>query len=156
MEDVRRENELVAKVKAGKLAEAETPSPSREPGVRTFNVYLGEEVYSISVEAVDAPPQTSPVVTPPPTKPVEKKAAAPPPPEVTKAEETNVVAPMPGMIISYEVEVGDEVKADDVVVILEAMKMANSISTPISGQVKAINFKSGDSVGKDDVLAVIG
>jgi len=155
MDDIRRENELLAKAKAGKLAEAETPSPSRESGVRTFNVYLGEEVYSISVEAVDAPPQTSPVVTPPPTKPVEKKAA-PPPAEVTKAEETTIVAPMPGMIISYEVEVGDEVKADDVVVILEAMKMANSISTPISGQVKAINFKSGDSVGKDDVLAVIG
>jgi pyruvate carboxylase subunit B len=155
MDDIRRENELLAKAKAGKLAEAETPSPSRESGVRTFNVYLGEEVYSISVEAVDAPPQTSPVVTPPPTKPVEKKAA-PPPAEVTKAEETAIAAPMPGMIISYEVEVGDEVKADDVVVILEAMKMANSISTPISGQVKAINFKSGDSVGKDDVLAVIG
>jgi len=155
MDDIRRENELLAKAKAGKLAEAETPSPSRESGVRTFNVYLGEEVYSISVEAVDAPPQTSPVVIPPPTKPVEKKAA-PPPAEVTKAEETTIVAPMPGMIISYEVEVGDEVKADDVVVILEAMKMANSISTPISGQVKAINFKSGDSVGKDDVLAVIG
>ncbi len=153
MEDIRRENELVAKAKAGKLAEAETPS--RKPGVRTFNVYLGEEVYSISVEAVNAPPQTSPVATPPPTKPVEKKAA-PPPAEVTKAEGTTIVAPMPGMIISYEVKVGDEVKADDVVVILEAMKMANSISTPISGQVKAINFKSGDSVGKDDVLAVIG
>ncbi len=153
MEDIRRENELIAKAKAGKLAEAETPST--KSGVRTFNVYLGEEVYSISVEAVNAPPQTSPVATPPPTKPVEKKAA-PPPAEVTKAEGTTIVAPMPGMIISYEVKVGDEVKADDVVVILEAMKMANSISTPISGQVKAINFKSGDSVGKDDVLAVIG
>jgi pyruvate carboxylase subunit B len=153
MEDIRRENELVAKAKAGKLAEAETPST--KSGVRTFNVYLGEEVYSISVEAVNAPPQTSPVATPPPTKPVEKKAA-PPPAEVTKAEGTTIVAPMPGMIISYEVKVGDKVKTDDVVVILEAMKMANSISTPISGQVKAINFKSGDSVGKDDVLAVIG
>ena len=153
MEDIRRENELIAKAKAGKLAEAETPST--KSGVRTFNVYLGEEVYSISVEAVNAPPQTSPVATPPPTKPVEKKAA-PPPAEVTKAEGTTIVAPMPGMIISYEVKVGDKVKADDVVVILEAMKMANSISTPISGQVKAINFKSGDSVGKDDVLAVIG
>ncbi len=153
MEDIRRENELVAKAKAGKLAEAETPST--KSGVRTFNVYLGEEVYSISVEAVNAPPQTSPVATPPPTKPVEKKAA-PPPAEVTKAEGTTIVAPMPGMIISYEVKVGDKVKADDVVVILEAMKMANSISTPISGQVKAINFKSGDSVCKDNVLAVIG
>jgi pyruvate carboxylase subunit B len=152
MEDVRRENELIAKAKAGKLAEKETPP--KEVTVRLL-IQVGDEVYSVGGEAVDAPPPASPVVTPPPTKPVEKKAA-PPPAEVTKAEGTTIVAPMPGMIISYEVKVGDEVKADDVVVTLEAMKMANAISTPIGGQVKAINFKSGDSVGKDDVLAVIG
>ncbi|MBA7659717.1 2-oxoglutarate carboxylase large subunit [subsurface metagenome] len=156
MEDVKRENELIAKVKAGKLAERETPP--KEITVRLL-IQVGDEVYSVGAEAVDAPPPASPAitptVTPPPTKPAEKKVP-PPPPEVTKAEETTIVAPMPGMIISYEVEVGDEVKADDVVVTLEAMKMANAISTPISGRVKAINFKSGDSVGKDDVLAVIG
>jgi len=156
MEDVKRENELIAKVKAGKLAERETPP--KEVTVRLL-IQVGDEVYSVGAEAVDAPPPASPAitptVTPPPTEPAEKKAP-PPPPEVTKVEETTIVAPMPGMIISYEVEVGDEVKADDVVVTLEAMKMANAISTPISGRVKAINFKSGDSVGKDDVLAVIG
>ena len=156
MEDVKRENELIAKVKAGKLAERETPP--KETTVRLL-IQVGDEVYSVGGEAVDAPPPASPAitptVTPPPTEAAEKKAP-PPPPEVTKAEETTIVAPMPGMIISYEVEVGDEVKADDVVVTLEAMKMANAISTPISGRVKAINFKSGDSVGKDDVLAVIG
>ncbi|MCL0092003.1 acetyl-CoA carboxylase biotin carboxyl carrier protein subunit [Dehalococcoidales bacterium] len=72
------------------------------------------------------------------------------------SEEVAIVAPMPGLIIRYEVEVGDEVKADDIVVILEAMKMENAITTPISGRVKAINFKEGDIVAKDDVLAVIG
>ncbi|MCL0057448.1 acetyl-CoA carboxylase biotin carboxyl carrier protein subunit [Dehalococcoidales bacterium] len=72
------------------------------------------------------------------------------------SEEVTIVAPMPGLIIRYEVEVGDEVKADDIVVILEAMKMENAITTPISGRVKAINFKEGDIVAKDDVLAVIG
>jgi len=63
---------------------------------------------------------------------------------------------MPGIIIRYEVEVGDEVKAGDTIVILEAMKMDNSVPTPISGQVKAIYFKSGDHVDRDEVLAVIG
>ena len=156
MEDVRREDELIAKAKAGKLVEKEMLP--KEATVKLL-IQVGDEVYSISAEAVDAPPQTSsvitPTVTPPPTKPVEKKAP-PPPPEVTKAEETTIVAPMPGMILSYEVEVGDEVKADDVVVTLEAMKMANAITTPISGRVKAINFKQGDTVARDDVLAVIG
>jgi len=63
---------------------------------------------------------------------------------------------MPGMIIRYEVKVGDEVKADDVILILEAMKMANTITTPVSGRVKAINFATGDKVARDDVLAIIG
>ena len=63
---------------------------------------------------------------------------------------------MPGIIIRYEVEVGDEVKAGDTIVILEAMKMDNAVPTPISGRVKAIYFKTGDHVDRDDVLAVIG
>ena len=41
------------------------------------------------------------------------------------------------------------------VVALEAMKMANTVATPVSGRVKAINFKPGDSVERDAVLAVI-
>ncbi len=75
---------------------------------------------------------------------------------MAKGKEITIVAPMPGMIIRYEVKVGDEVKADDVILILEAMKMANAITTPVNGRVKAINFASGDKVARDDVLAIIG
>ena len=155
MEDVKREDELIAQAKAGKLAEKEVPT--KGSGIRTFNVYVGDEVYSVGVEAVDAPPPPAPVAAPPPAKPVKKvEEKAAPPPAVAKAKETAIVAPMPGMIIRYEVEVGDEVKANDVVVILEAMKMANAITTPVGGRVKAINFTSGDKVARDDVLATIG
>ena len=157
LEDVKREDELIAKVKAGKLAEKDTPV--RKPSVRTFKVYIGDEVYNVGVEAVDAslaptvaPP---PAVAPAPAKPVEEVEEKAPP-AVAKAEETAIVAPMPGMIIRYEVKVGDEVKADDVILILEAMKMANTITTPVSGRVKAINFATGDKVARDDVLAIIG
>ena len=66
-----------------------------------------------------------------------------------------VVAPMPGMIIRYEVNEGDKVKAGDAVVILEAMKMQNTITAPIAGTVMAVNFGPGASVARDDVLAVI-
>ena len=153
MEDVKREDELIAKAKAGKLTEQEI-SP-KGANVRTFNVYVGDEVYSVGVEPVGASALTAPAVTPavaPPAELVEEKA----PPEVVEVEETTIVAPMPGMIIGYEVKVGDEVKAGDTVVILEAMKMANALTTPVSGQVKAISFKSGDRVARNDVLAVIG
>jgi len=157
LEDVKREDELVAKVKAGKLAEKDTPV--KKPGVRTFKVYIGDEVYSGRVEAVDAslaptvaPP---PAVAPAPAKPVEEVEEKAPP-AVAKAEETAIIAPMPGIIIRYEVKVGDEVKADDVILILEAMKMANTITTPVGGRVKAINFATGDKIARDDVLAIIG
>ncbi len=106
------------------------------------------------VEAVGAPPLAAPVVTEAPlsTKPAEQKV---PPSSVAEVKETALQAPLPGVIIRYEVEVGDEVEAEDVVVILEAMKMANAISTPVSGRIKAINFKPGDSVERDAVLAII-
>ena len=153
IEDVKPEDELTTEIKTGELIEKGIPS--KEPGVRTFNVYVGDEVYTVRVEPVSVPPPTAPITTPTVTPPpVEKEA--PPPSVVAKAAETAVMAPMPGEIISYEVEVGDEVKAGDIVVILEAMKMDIEIPTPVSGQVKAINFKSGDRVAKDATLAVIG
>ena len=65
-------------------------------------------------------------------------------------------APMPGMIISYAVKVGDTVKTGDLICVLEAMKMQNSLPAPASGTVKAINFEPGASVAKDATILVIG
>ncbi len=158
LDDVKREDELIAKLKAGKPAEKGTTTTLGKPGVRTFKVHIGSEVYSVGVEAAETP--LAPTAAPPPAsqqpaRPIEevKEKAAP---AAAKAEETAIVAPMPGIIIRYEVKVGDEVKADDVILILEAMKMANAITTPVGGRVKAINFTSGDKVARDDVLAIIG
>ncbi len=155
LEDIKREDELIARAKAGKLAEKEAPATG--PAVRrTFNVHVGNEVYRIGVESVDDLPASVPSVMtteePPPAKSAEGDAPAK---VVGTAKDTIILAPLPGIIIRYEVAVGDEIKTDDTVVILEAMKMANAISTPVSGRVKAINFKAGDSVGRDDVLAII-
>jgi len=105
----------------------------------------------VEKEPVDISLRAIATVDPLPVKPVVEKA-----PVEIKAKETPLVTPMPGMIIRYQVKVGDEVKADDVVVVLEAMKMANALTTPIDGRVKAINFKDGDSVATGDVLAIIG
>jgi pyruvate carboxylase subunit B len=109
------------------------------------------------VEEAEAEVPTAPRVAPP-AKPVEevKKFEEKAPPAAAEAGETLVIAPMPGIIIRYEVEVGTKVKANDVILILEAMKMANAITTPVAGRVKAINFATGDKVARDDVLAVIG
>ncbi len=69
---------------------------------------------------------------------------------------TAILAPLPGILVSYEVAVGDLVEADTVIAVLEAMKMANTIVTPVAGRVKAVNFKAGDSVQLNAVLAVVG
>jgi pyruvate carboxylase subunit B len=43
-----------------------------------------------------------------------------------------------------------------VVLVLEAMKMENSITSPVAGTIKKINFKDGESVQKGDVMLVVG
>ena len=63
---------------------------------------------------------------------------------------------MPGMIIRYEGEVGASVNEGVVVIVLEAMKMENSITSPTAGTVKQITKKDGETVQKGDVLVVIG
>ena len=66
-----------------------------------------------------------------------------------------VKAPLPGVITSIEVAVGDEVKAGDTLLVLEAMKMANNIEAEKDGKVTAICVKPGQSVMEDDALVVI-
>ncbi|HCN53653.1 MAG: biotin/lipoyl-binding protein [Prevotella sp.] len=66
-----------------------------------------------------------------------------------------VKAPLPGTITGINVKVGDEVKAGDTVVVLEAMKMANNIETEKDGKVTAICVKVGQSVMEEDPLVVI-
>jgi len=163
LEEVKKEDELIAKAKAGKLVEkVEKRVPEKGPGVRTFNVFVEDEYYKVDVEAVGGSPTitvsphvgavaapSSPTTKTPPR--VEEKQAAP----TAVAEGMKVLAPMPGMIIRYLVNVGDKVKAGDSLLILEAMKMQNTIAAPVGGTVKAINFGPGDSVEKDGILVVI-
>jgi pyruvate carboxylase subunit B len=171
LDDVKKEDELIARAKAGKLAEKEVVA--QKSGLRNFKVHIGSEVYDIGVESTDGTGAGSPLPAAPlsaaaaaaaPARPVEgasapikpaAKEAAPAGKPAGKSVETPVLAPMPGIIIKYEVQVGSEVQADDPILILEAMKMENIITAPAAGKIKAINYKSGDRVAKDAVLAVI-
>lgn len=64
-------------------------------------------------------------------------------------------APMPGMVIRYEVKEGDTVNEGDVVLILEAMKMENEIRAPRAGVVKDITIRVGESVEGNAVMLVL-
>ncbi len=67
----------------------------------------------------------------------------------------NVTVPMQGTIVKVNVEVGQTVEAGDTVVILEAMKMENSVNAEKSGVVMAINVAAGDSVSAGDTVVVV-
>ena len=67
-----------------------------------------------------------------------------------------ITAPLPGRIISLKVKVGDAVKAGDEVVVLEAMKMENSITSDYDGTVQQILVAEGDNVATDAVLLIVG
>lgn len=167
LEDIKREDELIAKAKAGLLTEkTETKVPVKGPFVRTFNVFIGDAYYKVEIEPAEAPSRIPPA--PHPVQPVPPTTQPAAPITVTPAEkkeepskatlapgETPVLAPIPGTIIRYLVKEGDEVQAGTPIVILEAMKMENEILSPVTGKVKSVNFKSGDKVSSGAVLATI-
>ena len=72
------------------------------------------------------------------------------------AGETAVNSPMPGNIFKVECSVGQAVKAGDVLVVLEAMKMEIEVSAPVDGTVKAVSAVVGTAVNTDDLLVTIG
>ena len=90
-------------------------------------------------------------------KPAAPKAEEKPVEEKKQAVITGntVTAPLPGRIIDIKVKVGDEVKAGQEVLVLEAMKMENAVTTDYSGKVKQILVQAGDTVATDAVLLEI-
>ncbi len=63
-----------------------------------------------------------------------------------------IKAPMPGLVLEVMVVAGDEVKEDQPLLILEAMKMENVIKSPSENSVKKVSIKKGDSVEKNQIL----
>lgn len=73
--------------------------------------------------------------------------------EVGKTKVVNAIkAPMPGLILEISVEVGQSVKENDPLLILEAMKMENSFLSPRDGIIKSIAVEKGNAVDKGQLL----
>lgn len=104
-------------------------------------------------------PTTRPIkqVVAPEPKPAAAAAPAPKPAPAPAPAGAgrNICAPLPGTIIDLKVNVGDQVKEGDTLLILEAMKMQNNIEAEVSGQVTAILVKPGDSVMEGTALVTI-
>ncbi|MGJ8549959.1 acetyl-CoA carboxylase biotin carboxyl carrier protein subunit [Winogradskyella wichelsiae] len=73
--------------------------------------------------------------------------------EIGASKQVNdIKAPMPGLILEINVKVGDIVKEDDTLLILEAMKMENVIHSPREGVIKSIQVKERETVDKNVLL----
>ena len=67
-----------------------------------------------------------------------------------------IKAPMPGLVVRVQVEVGERVVAGTPVAVLEAMKMENQLKAPAAGTIRAIHVRPGDAVEKGKGLIDIG
>ena len=109
------------------------------------------EQYTVEMEKQAEPEKKKPVVKAPTAAADDAPAAS-----KTAVNKANAVkAPLPGVITDILVAEGDEVKAGDTVIVLEAMKMANNLAAEKDGKVTAICVKIGESVMEDDALVVI-
>ncbi len=71
------------------------------------------------------------------------------------SSDSDVTTPMPGRIVAIHAEAGQQVKAGDTVLVVEAMKMENPVHAPVSGTVKVIHVSVGDNVNPDECLMEI-
>lgn len=119
--------------------------------MKNLKITVNGTTYDVQVEEVgesSAPAAAAPAA--PAAAPAPKKAAAP---AVSGGEP--VVAPMPGTILSVNVSANQAVKAGDVLVILEAMKMENEIKAPKDGTITSVAVSKGESVDTGATLVTL-
>jgi biotin carboxyl carrier protein len=130
----------------GKEYRVELPRVDRG---REFSVKVEEVAFKAEVKVPArkaAPTGFEPVVATP-----TKRAAT-----NRQAVEGGITAPMTGKIVSVKVKRGDEVKAGQVLCVIEAMKMENEIIAPKAGAVKEVYVSDGSSVSEGEPLLIIG
>ena len=112
-----------------------------------YNVEMEQKVKSAPIKPIVRPAATTAPAAAP-VAPVSKPAAV-------SAGKSGVKSPLPGVILDIKVNVGDTVKKGQLIIILEAMKMENSINADRDGKITAINVSKGDSVLEGTDLVII-
>lgn len=111
---------------------------------KTYEVEMGE------LGSVAATPMQAPAAAAAPA------ASAPAPAAPATSGGQVVVSPMPGSILNVMVKPGDVVKKNQVVLVLEAMKMENEIVAPADGTILSVNATRGTTVNVSEELFRIG
>lgn len=124
--------------------------------MKNYTITVNGTPYNVTVE--DATGSAAPVASTPAPAPAAAPASAPAPAPAAApaapaaAGSVSVDAPMPGNILDIKVSNGASVKAGDVLLILEAMKMENEIVAPQDGTVASVNVNKGDTVEAGQTL----
>ena len=114
-----------------------------------IQVTVNGKTFTAEVEKAAAAPVK---VAAPKAAPAPAAAAAPSAPKAPSAGATVVSSPLPGVIVSVAVKAGQAVKAGDLLLTLEAMKMENSVLAEADGTVKNILVAAGQTVQSGDAL----
>lgn len=124
--------------------------------MKQYKINVNGTFYEVSIEEADASEiKNAASATAPAAAPAATPAAAPAPAAAPgKGEQVN--SPMPGNILAVNIKVGDAVKAGQVGMILEAMKMENEIMIPCDGTVTAVGVQKGQMVESGAFLFSIG
>lgn len=126
-----------------------------------YKITLKGRIYEVEVEhgeamlideydAIAPAPAAAPVAAPVATAAAPAPAAAP-----AAVAGTPVTAPLPGNVLEIKVKPGESVKAGQLLVLIEAMKMENEVFAPADGVVKQILAQKGAMVATGDTLLVI-
>jgi biotin carboxyl carrier protein len=144
--------------------DGESISPRIRETKRGFQVQIGRKWFSIGREGdtlnVNGEPRRVSVrsidfvseIAPP------KEEAKEAPEELSKLPEDRrgaIYPPMPGRVVSISVREGAKLRVGSPLLILEAMKMQNEVSSPLEGVVREIKVKPGDLVDVGDVMVLI-
>jgi len=122
-------------------------SAEREAGTGRLKITLDGRVHLVEVEEEN--PSRLPSAAPPP------RPAVAPAPRPAGGAGGQVIAPLPGLILSVEVEEGQTVEAGEKLLVLEAMKMENIIAAEAGGTVRSLQVRKGDKVEAGQVLMEI-
>jgi biotin carboxyl carrier protein len=128
--------------------------------LRKFKIAIDGKEYLVEMEEiggvqqpVQAPVAAAPAA--PVAAPAEQAAPAPTAAPVSAASGDAMTAPMPGTILRLLVNIGDEVKENQPLMILEAMKMENEVVANHAGKVAGIHVNQGQVVNAGDALITI-
>jgi len=123
-----------------------------------LRITVDEKTYEVDVEVAedDRPPAAAahaytpavPAAVPSAPPPLPRAAA----PEGNVAEEKVCRSPVAGVVVRVNAQAGQQIQANDPLLVLEAMKMETNITSPVAGKVKAVNANVGDGVQVGQIL----